>query len=128
MLIHAMKNWPEVVTVDPWPFTLRMVVDIHNATPGPSGQSPEEILSKENQTKTGSLTFTPLDARYLFWSHHYNKNTKSLNGIYLGHSPQHAQTIPIVLNINTELCSSQYHVLFDDTFSTIKSRVTNIIP
>jgi hypothetical protein len=47
MLIHAMEHWPEVVTVDLWPFALRMAADIHNATPGPSGQSPEEIFSKQ---------------------------------------------------------------------------------
>jgi len=40
MLIHAMEKWPYVVTIDLWPFALRMAANIHNATPGPSSLSP----------------------------------------------------------------------------------------
>ncbi len=41
MLLHAMDHWPEVVGLDLWPFTLKLAVDVHNATP-----APEEIFSK----------------------------------------------------------------------------------
>jgi hypothetical protein len=47
MLIHSMEKWPEVVTLDLWPFVLCMAADIHNAMPGPSGLSLKEIFSPQ---------------------------------------------------------------------------------
>jgi hypothetical protein len=47
MLLHVMGHWPEVITIDLWSFALKLAADIHNATPGPSGKSPEEILSQQ---------------------------------------------------------------------------------
>ncbi len=41
MLIHAMVSWPEIVHENLWPFALRLAVAIHNATPGPTGLSPD---------------------------------------------------------------------------------------
>jgi hypothetical protein len=47
MLLHAVEHWPEAVGLDLWSFALKLAVDIHNATPGPSSLSPEEIFSKQ---------------------------------------------------------------------------------
>ena len=40
-------------------------------------------------------------------------------GFFVGHSPDHASDVALVLNPRTGLVSPQYHVVFDDTFSTI---------
>ena len=40
-------------------------------------------------------------------------------GIFVGQSPDHASDVALVLNPKIDLVSSQYHVIFDDTFSTI---------
>jgi hypothetical protein len=53
---------------------------------------------------------------------------RARQAIYLGHSPRHAQTVPIVLNLNTGLCSPQYHVVYDDYFTTTHCRETNELP
>ena len=45
--------------------------------------------------------------------------------IYLGPSPQHARTVGLVLSLTTGLVSPQFHVKYDDTFSTLRS---NAIP
>jgi hypothetical protein len=47
MLFHVIECWPVAVTIDLWPFALKMAVDLYNATPGPSGLSPEEIFSRQ---------------------------------------------------------------------------------
>jgi hypothetical protein len=47
MLLHTIEKWPDTVMLDLWPFALRMAADIHNATPGPSGLSPEEIFTQQ---------------------------------------------------------------------------------
>jgi hypothetical protein len=48
MLFYAISKWPDKITIDLWPFALKMAVDVHNATPGPSGLSPEEIFLYNN--------------------------------------------------------------------------------
>ena len=41
-------------------------------------------------------------------------------GVYLGNSPTHAGSVAMVLNVQTGHVSCQYHVVFDDTFSTVE--------
>ena len=48
--------------------------------------------------------------------------------VYLGHSPDHATNAPLVLNTRTGLVSPQYHVVFDDDFTTTKSLKTDTLP
>jgi hypothetical protein len=126
MLLHAIEKWPDAITLDLWPFALKMAVDIHNATPGQSGLSPEEIFTRQKARQDrlvdfhtfGCLVFV-LDPK-LQQGHKLPKwQPRSRQAIYLGHSPRHAQTVPIVL---------QYHVVFDDTFSTTTASTTNTLP
>ena len=39
--------------------------------------------------------------------------------IYLGRSPAHAENVALVLNHNTVLVSPQFHVVFDEDFTTV---------
>jgi hypothetical protein len=135
MLLHAIEKWPEAVTMDLWPFALKMAVDIHNATPEKSGLSPEEIFTKQEARQDGLVDFhtfgcpvSVLDPK-LQQGHKLPKwQPRARQAIYLGHSPRHAQTVPIVLNLKTGLCSPQYHVVFDDAFSTTSASTTNKLP
>jgi hypothetical protein len=45
MLLHAMNSWPEIIKEDLWPYAVHLTIDIHNATPGISGLTLEEIFS-----------------------------------------------------------------------------------
>ena len=40
-------------------------------------------------------------------------------GIYLGKYPAHAENVALVLNPKTGLVTPQYHVVFDDDFTTV---------
>ena len=40
-------------------------------------------------------------------------------GIYVGRSPYHAGSVALVLNPRTGYVSPQYHVVFDDDFTTV---------
>ena len=44
---------------------------------------------------------------------------RSRLGIYVGHSPSHAGSVALVLNPRTGHVSPQFHVVFDDFFSTV---------
>jgi hypothetical protein len=48
--------------------------------------------------------------------------------VYLGLSPEHASSVPLVLSTSTGLVSPQFHIVFDDYFSTTKCLHTNQIP
>lgn len=41
-------------------------------------------------------------------------------GIFLAHSPNHASSVPLVLNTSTGLVSPQFHCTYDDDFDTCK--------
>jgi hypothetical protein len=44
---------------------------------------------------------------------------RSRMGVYLGHSPFHAGSVALVFNPKTVRVSPQYHVIFDDDFTTV---------
>jgi hypothetical protein len=135
MLLHAMEHWPEAVSIDLWPFALKMAADIHNATPGPSGLSPEEIFTQQKSRPDRLLDFHTFGCPVFVLNPSLKQGQKipkwhprSRQAVYLGHSPRHAQTVPIVLNLQTGLCSPQYHVVFDDYFTTTQCQITNELP
>ena len=49
-------------------------------------------------------------------------------GVYLGHSPSHAGNVALVLNLQTGHMSPQYHLVFDDGFSTVDALRTDTEP
>jgi hypothetical protein len=45
-LLHAMHRWPSAITINLWPYALRYINDVYNATPAlKSGQTPLECFS-----------------------------------------------------------------------------------
>ena len=46
-------------------------------------------------------------------------NDRSRIGLYLGPSPNHATNVPMVRDLHTGHVSPQYHIIFDNTFSTL---------
>ena len=49
-------------------------------------------------------------------------------GIYLGRSPAHAGNVALVLNPKTGLVSPQFHVVFDDEFTTVPHLRKGTVP
>ena len=109
MLLHAMHKWPNVVTSEFWPFAFKQAAKLHNVTPTRgSNQSPHEIFTNEDNT------LSPTDFRTLFCPvlvlekelqdgntiPKFSKNRSHI-GVYVGHSPHHAGSVALVLNINT---------------------------
>lgn len=44
---------------------------------------------------------------------------RSHQGMFLGLSPKHSSDVPLIRNLQTGSISPQYHVMFDDMFSTV---------
>ena len=92
------------------------------------GQTPEYILHNvqiENiPVKSYQTLFCPkyiLDARLQNFggAGPPQWEPRSFIGVYLGHSPFHAGNVALVCNITTGRLIPQYHVVFDDDFTTV---------
>jgi len=128
-LLHAIHHWPEDVAKNLWPFALKHARNIHNSIQSFAGQMPEEILSGSPSLFTSDLSqYHPfgclayvLDARLQGGSKIPRWEPRSRVGVYLGHSPHHANNVALILNLTTGHVSPQYHVVYDDNFSTVDS-------
>ena len=49
-------------------------------------------------------------------------------GIYLGHSPSHAGSADLVMNLKTRLVTPQFHWVFDDNFQTVPHLRAGTVP
>ena len=128
MLIHANKRWPAAINTHLWPYALRMANDIMNATPNlKTGKVPLNIFAGTNIASNPKHWYPLGCPVYVLDSEMQTgkKLSKWANrarvGIYLGHSPQHARTVALVLSMTTGLVSPQFHVRMDPTFQTLRS-------
>jgi hypothetical protein len=131
MLLHAESKWPDVITSNLWPYALREANDTLNATPS-------KVTGKvANQVFSNSDTPTMLRHYHTFGCPVYilddnlaagksipKWHRRARLGVYLGRSPNHAQSVALVLNLSTGLVSPQFHLKFDDLFETIKDHDT----
>jgi hypothetical protein len=53
---------------------------------------------------------------------------RSRLGIYVGHSPSHAGSVALVLNPRTGHVSPQFHVVFDNLFTTVSYMKKSEVP
>ena len=126
MMMHAWTRWPEEKDDSLWPLAVRHAVHIWNNIPNTkSGLSPEDVFS-------GSLVPLERLSRLHVWGcpayvleptiANGNKvpkwNPRSRRGIYVGDDPSFASTVGLILNKTTRSITPQFHVVYDDWFST----------
>ena len=124
MLAHGRHIWPEVINKSLWPFAIKAACRARNKFNLDShGLSPEMKLSGtqvDTDIRNEHPLFCPvftLDRRLQSGNGMIPKwNPRSNAGVYLGHSPEHASNVALVLNLSTGLVSPQYLLVFDDTF------------
>ena len=128
VLSHARHFWPEAVKLCLWPFALKDVTRVYNwYNIGDDGLTPEERFSQmkiKRDLRHEHTLFCPvyvLDAKLQGGISGLPKwEPRSRVGVYLGQSPHHASNVALVLNLKTGLVSPQFHVVFDDNFTTVK--------
>jgi hypothetical protein len=136
MLIHAILHWPDIIQESLWPFAVKLAIDIHNSTPTPSGLCPLEIFSgHKNIHPNNRSNFHTFGCPIFVLDPSLRQNHKipkwkprSRVGVYLGQSSEHASSVPLVLSTTTDLVSPQFHVVFDDKFSTVDCLHSNKLP
>ena len=127
-LIHAQLMWPEGVSVELWPYAVQYAIDVWNRRPGDSEFSPLQLFSRKT-SNSGELDRTrehTFGCPVYVLDHQLQGGFKipawrprSRRGVYLGRSPHHSGNVALVLNPRTGNVSPQYHVVFDDEFTTI---------
>jgi hypothetical protein len=129
MMLHAAIRWPEVADPSLWPMAVDYAVYLHNHLPGSAtGLAPIDVFtgSKWPMHKCNDLhvwgapTFV-LDPTLQDGKKLPRWKPRSRRAVFVGFSPKHATTIPLVVNLVTGTISPQFHCVFDDWFSTVFS-------
>ena len=127
-MLHAKLRWPKAVTAKLWPMVVKHTEYLLNHIPGDNNMCPMDILLKTTVPRE------PLRNLHVWGAPTYVLHPKlqdggkipkweprSRLGLHLGWSPLHASTVPLILNMTTGSVSPQFHVVFDDWFSTVSS-------
>jgi hypothetical protein len=121
MILHARQRWPMAITVNLWPYALRMANEVSNVSPILDGKdhiSPIELFSQVQIKPEVKFTHTfgspvyILDAKLQAGKPKPKWERHSHVGIYLGPSPRHSRKVALVLNLSTGHVSPQFHCLF----------------
>lgn len=128
MLLHCSLHWPAEFSPDLWPFAVDYACWVYNHTPGDCGFSPIELLSGTrvpcillDRLRVWGCPAYVLDPR-LQDGHKIPKwEPRSRQGQFLGFSDLHSSTIGLVRNLRTGFISPQYHIVYDEMFSTVTS-------
>lgn len=129
MMQHAYMHWPDKFQVQLWPFALDYACWLHNHTQSNShGWSPLELfcgtqvdcqhLQRARVWGCPSYVLSPTlhDGKKIpKWA------PRARRGQFLGFSKHHSSMIGIVRNIQTGSVTPQFHVVFDELFSTVHS-------
>mmetsp|Transcript_9530 Transcript_9530/g.13784 ORF Transcript_9530/g.13784 Transcript_9530/m.13784 type:complete len:173 (-) Transcript_9530:2703-3221(-) len=128
ILLHAMANWPSVITEEYWPFAIRHAANLHNVSlhnnhdQSPwlqfTGEDPPWSLSdfRVFRSPTYVLHKDLQDA-----TNRAKWKSRCWQGIYVGHSLQHSGSVALIYNPLTTHVSPQFHVLFDEHFSSVNT-------
>ena len=129
LLVHGMQMWPTMIDSMFWPFAMKALAERHNKMQiDVMGQTPESILHnvqiEDIPVKSYHTLFCPtcvLDAclQSSGGAGPPKWEPCSRIGVYLGHSPFHAGNIALLCNPNTGRVIPQYHVVFDNDFTTV---------
>lgn len=139
-LLHAAHRWPEAVNVHLWPAALKHYTNVRNSMPTQfidgkriGNTEPDRYEQSSLSRFSGTEVEPNLDHFHPFGcpvyvledslqaqQSHNKWQDRSRVGIFLCHSPNHATSVPLVLNTRTGNVAPQFHCVYDDDFSTCK--------
>ena len=131
MLMHAESKWPDIISTNLWPYALREANETLNATPSKVTGKVANQMFADTDAPTVIRHFHPfgcptyvLNSSLAAGKSIPKWHKRARLGVYLGRSPNHAQSVALVLNLATGLVSPQFHLKFDDLFETVKHQDT----
>lgn len=127
LLLHAALYWKSVIDSSLWPHAVSYTAYTYNHLPNAQGiaQIPRHKLQSFHTWGCPVYVLDPkLQQGQILprWEPHAH------HGIFIGYTSVHSSDVPLVLNIHTGHISPQYHVVFDDSFSTVPSLAADDVP
>ena len=127
MMQHSAMHWPDQFNQSLWPFALDHAVWLHNHTPvRDSGLAPVELWRGQKlacgelqRARVWGCPVYVLDPKLQDGKKIPKWAPRSKVGQYLGFSAMHSSTVGLVRNLRTESVSAQFHLVFDELFSSI---------
>jgi hypothetical protein len=128
MMLHAKLRWPKAVSAKLWPMVIKHTQHLLNHLPSQNNVCPLDLILRttvpRDHFRTLHVWGCPayvLDPK-LQDGHKIPKfEPRSRRGLHLGWSPLHASNVPLILNLTTGNISPQFHVVFDDWFTSVSS-------
>jgi hypothetical protein len=129
LLLHAKLVLPEYISTILWPFAWKCAEDrLNHLLHRSDGRTPYETIAGIDSSSINVSNFhtfgSPcyvLDQRLQSGSSMIPKwEPRARMGIYVGRSPSHASNVALELNPRTGHVSPQFHVVFDDDFTTVE--------
>ena len=129
VLLHSALRWKDgPIDSTFWPFAVRYATYIYNHCPDSSGTCPADRFygitvprHKLLDLHCWGCPVYVLDPTLQQGRKLPKWQPRSRQGVFVGFSRVHSSDVPLVLNTRTGYISPQYHVVFDDTFSTVVS-------
>ena len=133
-MLHSSIHWPEMADPELWPMAVSYAVTIWNHLPHPdTGLSPSEIFTKSKWSNYNFQNFHVWGCPVYVLDKSLSDGKKipkwrprSQRMMFVGFSPDHASSVPMVFNPETGTITPQFHVVFDDWFDTIATQVENL--
>ena len=134
MMLHSAIHWPDLADSSLWPMAVRHAAYLFNHVPNPTtGLSPTDIFTRtrfeHNRFHDLHVWGCPvyvLDKKISDGRKLPRWKPRSHRCMFMGLSPNHASSVPLVLNPSTGAITPQFHVVFDDWFETIATDPTNL--
>ena len=128
MILHSSMRWKNGIDASLWPMAVDYACHVYNHLPNAQGIAPADLFTgstvPRHKLKDLHVFGCPvyvLDPKLQQGKKLPRWQPRSRRGIFVGYSPHHSSDVPLVLNLQTGSISPQYHVVFDDTFSTVIS-------
>jgi hypothetical protein len=128
LILHAAAHWPQGIDGSLWPMAVSHSIHIYNNTPNQNGFCPADLFTGEMVPRhrlqdfhTWGCPVFILDPKLQSGQKLPQWQPRSRQGIYMGISTIHSSEVPLVLNPTTGSITPQFHVVFDDEFSTVTS-------
>ena len=127
-MLHSLLHWPLQFSPELWPLALEHAAYMYNRMPNPHhGHAPLELFTGTKlssyatlqQARVWGCPVYVLDPKIQDGKKVPKWNPRSRRGQFVGFSPEHASTVGRILNLATGAISPQYHVVYDEHFTTV---------
>jgi hypothetical protein len=127
MILHASMHWKDGIYASLWPQVVTYATHVYNTTPKYGVCSADIFFGSAvprhrlMDIHVWGCPLYVLDPKIQQGQKLPRWEPSSKRGMFLGLSQQHASEVPLVLNLGTGSITTQFHVVFDDLFTTVPS-------